>query len=306
MTIAGCAAGPDFTRPAPPNVDRYTPEVLASETQSAEVAGGVAQRFVPTLDIPAEWWTLFHSPALNALIEQALKQNPNLQEAQAALVVAQENVAAQRGAFYPSITANFTPSRQKFSTSTSSPSASAANPFNLHTAGVNVSYAADVFGGNRRQVESLQAQAEFQRFQLEAAHLALTSNVVAAALQEAALRSQIAATERIIVFQSQQLDLTRRQFELGASAQAAVVAQQAALAQTQATLPPLQKQLAQQRNLLAALAGRFPSNAVAETFKLESLQLPRDLPVSLPSRLVQQRPDVRACRSSSSTRVPAV
>ncbi|PRC91957.1 efflux transporter outer membrane subunit [Solimicrobium silvestre] len=295
LLLSGCAVGPDFTRPAAPAVNGYTQEPLATKTVSAPVAGGEAQYFASAEHIPQQWWTLFQSPALNKLIEQALKNNPNLQQAEAALRVAQETVYAQQGAYYPSVSANFTPTRQKEAlNSVSSSAASGASLFNLHTAQLNVSYTADVFGNNRRQVENLQAQADSQRFLREAAYLTLTSNVVTAAVQEASLRAQISATNAMIKIEQEQLDLFQRQFELGAVAQANVVAQVATLAQTKAMLPPLQKQLAQQRDLLAALVGGFPGDPMPETFELSMLQLPRKLPVSLPSQLVQQRPDVRS------------
>jgi NodT family efflux transporter outer membrane factor (OMF) lipoprotein len=287
--------GPDFHRPAGPAVSGYTAEPLPPQTASADVAGGEAQSFVPGLDLPGQWWTLFHSEPLNTLIDQALKANPNVQAAQAALRVAMENVYAQKGAFYPTVEASFSPSRQKNAVGTLAPTLSSGTPiFNLYTAQVSVFYMLDVFGTNRRQVETLEALAESQRFQLEATYLTLTSNVVAATVQEASLRGQIAATQEVINIESEQLNLLRRLFELGAIAEANVVAQEAALAQTQATLPPLQKQLAQQRNLLTALLGRFPSEEPAEKFELSTLQLPQDLPVSLPSKLVEQRPDVRS------------
>ena len=295
VLIAGCMVGPDFHRPAAPAVNGYTPEPLSPQTASADVAGGEAQSFVQGLDLPRQWWTLFHSEPLNTLIDQALKANPNVQAAQAALRVAMENVYAQKGAFYPSVEASFSPSRQKNAVGTLAPTLSSGIPiFNLYTAQVSVFYMLDVFGTNRRQVETLEALAESQRFQLEATYLTLTSNVVAATVQEASLRGQIAATQEVINIESEQLNLLRRLFELGAIAEANVVAQEAALAQTQATLPPLQKQLAQQRNLLTALLGRFPSEEPAEKFELSTLQLPQDLPVSLPSKLVEQRPDVRS------------
>ena len=294
ILLSGCAVGPDFQRPTAPDVDRYTRQPLPEQTASVEVKGGEAQRFVHDMDIPGQWWTLFHSKPLNDLIEQALKANPDLEAAQAALRGAWENVYAQQGAFFPSIEANFTPTRQKVSGELTSPLANNSFMFNLHTAQVAVGYVPDVFGGTRRQVESLKAQADFQRFQLEAAYLTLTSNVVAVAVQEAALRGQIEATRKIIEFQSKSLGLLKRQHELGQIAAADVVAQEAALAQAQAMMPPLEKQLAQQRDLLARLAGRFPSETHAEEFELSSLQLPQDLPVSLPSKLVEQRPDVRS------------
>jgi NodT family efflux transporter outer membrane factor (OMF) lipoprotein len=299
LLLAGCAVGPDFHRPAAPEVRGYMPEPLAAETSSADVAGGEPQRFVEGLDIPGQWWTLFHSAPLNTLIEQALKANADLQAAQAALRVAQENAYAQAGAYYPSIDANFSPSRQKNPTAVLAPTLASGTPiFSLYTAQVSVSYVPDVFGGQRRQVESSQAQAESQRFQLAATYLTLTSNVVAAAVQEASLRAQIAATQEIIEIESQLLELLRHQNRLGQIAMADVVAQEAALAQIQQTLPPLQKQLAQQRNLLTALAGRLPSEEVSERFELASLQLPQDLPVTLPSRLAEQRPDMRAAEAN--------
>jgi NodT family efflux transporter outer membrane factor (OMF) lipoprotein len=294
LLAVGCAAGPDFVRPAAPDVKSYTSEPLPARTASADIAGGEAQRFRQDSDVPEQWWTLFRSPALNALIEKALQANPDLQAAEAALRQAQENVYAQQGAYYPGVQANFTPTRQKVANNLQSPLNSQQNLFNLHTAQVLVSYSPDVFGLNRRQVESLQAQADFQRFQLQAAHLTLSSNIVVAVVQEAALRGQIKATEALAGFEHEQLDLLQRQVELGATAESAVIAQKATLAQTEASLPSLQKQLALQRDLLAALCGDFPSNEPSEKFELSSLQLPLDLPVSLPSRLVEQRPDIQA------------
>ena len=208
--------------------------------------------------------------------------------------MAWENVYAQQGAFFPSIAAGYNASRQKVPGQLGSPTASGAYTYSLHTAQVTVAYTPDVFGGTRRQVESLKAQADSQRFQLEAAYLTLTSNVVAAAIQEAGLRGQIAATRRIIDIESHSLELLKRQYALGQVARADVVAQEAALAQCQATLPPLEKQLAQQRDLLSRLAGRFPSEALTDKFEISSLELPQELPVSLPSKLVEQRPDVRS------------
>jgi NodT family efflux transporter outer membrane factor (OMF) lipoprotein len=292
--IAGCAAGPDFHRPPAPQASRYTPEPLAVQTASANVSGGAAQRFVPDMDIPHQWWTLFRSPQLNALIEQAIKANPDMQAAAAALRQAMENVKAQQGAFYPAIQAAYSPSRQKSAATLASPLASNVSIYSLYTAQATVSYTPDVFGLNRRTVEYLKAQAAVQRYQLEATYLTLTSNVVNAAVQEATLRAQLAATAEVIRFETEALGLMRRQYRAGAIAMADVVAQQAALAQAQAGLVPLQKQLAQMRDLLTRLLGRTPDEEPAERFELSSLHLPEDLPLTLPSKLVEQRPDVRA------------
>jgi NodT family efflux transporter outer membrane factor (OMF) lipoprotein len=295
MLLAGCAVGPNFQRPATPNVERYTPQPLPAQTAAVKgTHGGEAQRFVQDMDIPGQWWTLFHSKPLNRVIEQALKANPDLEAAQAALRGAWENVYAQQGALFPSIAASFIPTRQQTSGALSVATSNNNYIYNLHTAQVTVTYVLDVFGGTRRQIEALKAQANDQRFQLEAAYLTLTSNVVAAAIQEAALRGQIGTTRKLIEIQSHALELLRRQFALGQVATADVVAQEAALAQAQATLPPLEKQLAQQRDLLARLTGHFPIETLAEKFDLSLLELPQELPVSLPSKLVEQRPDVRS------------
>ncbi len=295
LVLASCAVGPDFLKPAAPPEAGYTPEKLAT-TQATAIAGGAAQRFVEGKDIPGQWWTVFHSEPLNQLIQEALKANPTLDSAQATLRQAQESVAAQKGVFYPQVNASLSRTREKISgASFGEPNVNSI--FTLTSGTLNVAYTLDVFGGERRQVESTEAQAEFQLYQLEAAYLTISSNVVAAAIQEASLRAQIAATQEIIADQQQQLNLLQKQFELGAAARSAVLAQQATLNATQATLPPLQKQLAQQRNQLTALAGRFPSQEISQTFDLASLQLPQDLPLSLPSNLVEQRPDVQAAQA---------
>ena len=299
--VSGCAVGPNFEPPAPPDVTGYTQERLPAQTASAAVAGGAAQRFLRDRDIPGEWWTLFHSRALKAVVEEALRNNPDLQAAQAALRVARENFYAGQGAFYPSVDGTFAGSRQKPGISgppDDSTSISNAPTFNLFTGQVSVSYSPDVFGGTRRAVESLQAQAENQRFALEAAYLTLTANIVVAAVQEASLRGQIEATQQIIKIGSDVLVLLRKQRSLGAIAELDVVAQEAALAQIEQSLSPLQRQLEQQRHLLAALVGRLPSQELAEKFLLAALHLPRDLPLSLPSSLVEQRPDIRAAQAN--------
>jgi len=294
---SGCAVGPNFRRPAAPAVERYARPSLAGTTASADVPGGQAQRLVDGQDIPYDWWTLFRSPGLDALVKRALSANPTLVTAQQALRQAMELVSAQRGAFYPSVQGSFSPSYQRTSSTLAPPLNNTDFRYSLYTAQVTVGFTPDVFGGNRRQVEALLGQAEAQRFQLEAAYLTLTSNVVAAAVQEASLRAQISATREIIAISSGSLALVRRQFEFGAVAGIEVAAQEAALAQVRQTLPPLQKQLEQNRNLLTALTGQLPFDDPAEQFELASFQLPTELPVGVPSRLVQQRPDVRAAEA---------
>ena len=293
VLLTACAVGPDYQRPAAPVTHDYAPTALPQTTAASAGPGGNAQQLVQDMDIPGQWWTLFHSAPLNALIDDALKHNADTEAAQAALQVAWENVRAQRGAFYPSVDASVDPTRQKTGTVLSSGVASNSTLYNLTTAQVSVSYSPDLWGGNRRQVESLVAQANAQRFQLEATYLTLTSNLVNAAIQEASLREQIEATGHIIDDQQRIMATLQRQFALGDAPEAAVAAQQAALEQSRATLPLLEKQLAQQRDLLAALSGRMPSDPIDDRFTLDALQLPGDLPLSLPARLVEQRPDVR-------------
>jgi NodT family efflux transporter outer membrane factor (OMF) lipoprotein len=295
--VAGCEVGPDFHKPDAPAVTGYTPDPLPPETASAAVAGGETQRFLQDMDIPAQWWTLFHSPELNALVERSLKKNPTIPAAQAALKVALETEYAQIGAYLPDVDGSFAPSRNKSSNAIAPVPNFNTNIYSLYTAQLSLSYSPDLFGLNRRTVESLQAQAENQQFTLEATYLTLTSNVVAAAVQEASLRGQIAATEDIIKIERELLVLLHKQYDLGYAAGLDVAAQDAALAAAEASLPPLQKQLDQQRDLLAALSGSFPSDEPAERFELAKLQMPQDLPVTLPSKLVEQRPDVRASQA---------
>lgn len=293
LLIGGCAVGPDFKPPAPPKADRYTDKPLPSQTAAVNVAGGQVQTFVSGADIPTEWWNVFHSQPLNDLISRALTNNADLKSAQAALAVAREDTLAQKGAYWPSVNGSFSATRSK-TASVLSPIPENNNLyFSLYTPEVAVSYTPDVFGLNRRTVESLKAQEESARFALIASHVTLSANVVAAAIQEASLRAQIAATRELIAINTNMLGILRDQFTNGYASQLDVSAIESQLAQVRATLPPLLKQLAQQRDLLAALSGKLPSEPLPETFTLSKLELPTELPVSLPSQLVEQRPDVR-------------
>ncbi|OGP19029.1 MAG: RND transporter [Deltaproteobacteria bacterium GWA2_65_63] len=295
VAIAGCAAGPDFRRPAPPAAASYTTESLPVETAEAKGAGGAPQRFIPGQEIPSRWWALFRSEALDRLIRQALADSPTLAAAHARLREAEENRRAQAGALWPRVDGNASVGRQKASGASFGQQAIDTTPFTLHSASVSVSYAFDLFGGTRRELESLQALVEYRRFQLEGAWLTLTANLVTTAVEEAALRAQIRATREIVTAEERQLSLVEQRFLLGGGSHPEVLAQHAQLAQTLATLPPLEKQLAQTRHRLAVLAGRFPGEAGAlPVFDLEGLNLPRELPLSLPSSLVRQRPDIRA------------
>jgi NodT family efflux transporter outer membrane factor (OMF) lipoprotein len=305
--LSACAVGPDFKRPASPPGADYTPVPLPPRTDSAPTHGGEAQRFAIGRDIQFDWWKLFQSPALDTLVQQAFKANPTIDAAQAALKQAQENVYAQQGYFFPTVTAGYTFERQQLAGNLSSNApglqgngtviaGAPAQPatFNFHTAQLTVGYTPDVFGGNRREVESLQAQADNQRFLLEATYITLASNVVAAALQEASTKAQIDATREIIHVAEESLKILNDQFRFGYAMRIDVAAQEAALAQAKALLPPLEKQYEQTRDLIRSLVGNLPNQDVTEKFDLASLHLPEEPPVSLPSKLIEQRPDVRA------------
>lgn len=313
LALAGCV-GPNFEPPAVPPVDGYLPGRLQSPSPGPGGPKVASQHFVTGDEVSARWWAAFRSRPLNALIRQAVNHSPTLQAAEEAIRVAKYNALAQRGLFLPQITGNSSSNSNLLSNAgnSSAPSLplSGSNAtvccevngpqsaFSLVTNQLTVSFVPDIWGANFRAVENLDAVTEQQLFQLEAAYLALTSNVVTAAIQEASLRGQIAATERILAIERRLLGILKRQKESGQVAEADVLAQEAALAAAEELLPPLQKQLAQQRNLLTALAGQFSSDEVTQTFELARLKLPANLPVSLPSKLVDQRPDVRAAEAA--------
>jgi NodT family efflux transporter outer membrane factor (OMF) lipoprotein len=295
LASAGCTVGPDFHRPTAPQNAGYTSTPLLAAVGGDDA--GAVQQLAQQQDIPAQWWTLFHSQALDDLISEALSRNPTIDAANAALREANEQTAAQVGSYYPTVSGELNPTRQKTANVLSSVPASGEQIYSLHTAQLSVGFTPDVFGLNRRQVESLEATAENQRFQLEASKLTLASNVVVAAIQEASLRAQIDATQRLIATQRSVLDSYQKQLAMGQVAQTDVLTQESQLALNEAALPPLTKQLAQQRDALAALLGRLPNAEIAATFELSDLTLPDSLPVSLPSKLVEQRPDVRAAEA---------
>src|ERR1700736_2312481 len=298
--VSGCAVGPNFSPAAAPEVDCYLPGKLASPDPGRGGPRVAGQHFVSGADVSARWWSAFKSPLLNELVKQSVDHNPNLQAAEAAIKVAKYNALAQRGLFFPQVTGNSTSSSVLVANPGQVPPIPTEGPqteFSLVTNQLTVAFVPDIWGANVRASESLDAVAEQQLFQLEAAYLALTSNVVTAAIQEASLRGQIAATQRIITIERNLLDILKRQFNLGQAAKADVLAQEAALAAAEQLLPPLEKQLALQRDLLTALAGQFSANEIEQKFDLAHLKLPANLPISLPSKLVDQRPDVRAAEA---------
>jgi len=288
--LTGCAVGPDFKIPTLPPIAGFLPGARESVPGVATVRGA---------DVAARWWEVFRSRTLNRLIEDGINNNADLKAAEAAVRVAQANANALRGALLPLINASFDASRQQVPTQTlTSNVPSGADTYSLHTPQVSVAFVPDVFGGTRRAIESADAQAEQQAFQREAVYTTLASNIALAAIQEASLRGQIAATRRLIDIQTQLLDILRRQNDRGQIALPDVVAQETAVAQARLLLPPLEKQLAQQRNLLATLTGRFPGEGLPAAFELRSFGLPPRLPLRLPADLIRQRPDIRAAEAN--------
>src|ERR1700722_14248639 len=253
---ASCAVGPQYHRPQAPANAGYAPAPLPQTSASAPIHGGEAQRLINDRDLPFEWWELFKSPALNALVERAFRANPTIAAAQAAVVQAQELVYAQRGFFFPTFAANYSFARTKVAGNFTVDDAPGTqgdghnlNPplldlqhgphtapllYDFHTAELTVGFVPDVFGANWRQMESLAAQRDAQRFALEATYITLASNVVAAAIQEASLRAQIAATQRFIAADKEALRILREQFRLGFAMHIDVAAQETSLAQARA------------------------------------------------------------------------
>jgi NodT family efflux transporter outer membrane factor (OMF) lipoprotein len=291
MVLAGCEVGPDFKKPAPPDVASLAAQPLGMTEATPGVAGGETQSFTQG-DIAGDWWTLFHSKTLNDLIAQAIANSPDLKAAQAAIRVAHENTAAQRGDYYPSVTAGLSAARY------SQPGTLAPVPinnsfeYNLFTPQVSVSFVPDVFGLNQRTVESLHAQERGARFQMMATYTTLTSNVVVTAIQEASTDAQIRATQDMIAAEEKSVEILRLQLSKGYASRVDLAAQESQLAAAKASLPPLIKQAAQFHDQLAVLCGQFPSQAPAMNLDIASLQLPQTIPVSLPSTIVSQRPDI--------------
>jgi NodT family efflux transporter outer membrane factor (OMF) lipoprotein len=291
--LAGCAVGPNFHRPPPPVVSAYTPP-------SAAVPLSIGpQTLVAGADLQWGWWRAFRSQALDALVEQSLKANSDLEAARFALKAARETYLAQRGTLLPQVDASTGATRNKSSEYLSPPTIN-NNVFyyTLDTAQLSISYTLDLFGGLRREVENTRALEDNQRFQTEGVYLTLVSNVVATAVEEASLRDQVAAQKDVIALETRMLAIMRRQLELGQIGRSDVLAQETAVAEAEAALPPLQKQLATTRDQLAYLVGRAPGEGDLKGLDLGDLTLPADLPLSLPSKLVEHRPDVRAAEAN--------
>ena len=298
VLVSACMVGPDFKSPTAPQAKRYTVNKLPSRTVSIPKAkqAGAAQHYQLQADVAKTWWQLFHSPLINRLVLLGMNNNPSITIAKATLKQAQDSLAAQVGStMLPAFNATATGTRQK-------PTNQPLNMFdlgiyNLFNAAFNVSYTFDFFGANRRQIEASRAQVDYQSYELAAAYLALTSNIVTTVINAAALQAQVEATEAIIADMKKQLKIVNSQFQLGSVARSSVLTQQTLLAQMQATLPALQQNLTQNLHALAILIGLPPSEAQFNKIRLSDLHLPTHLPVTLPSVLVKQRPDILAAEA---------
>ena len=288
--LGGCAVGPDFVRPTPPGTDRYTSEAQPADTVKAD---DQAQHFTPGAEIPAGWWKLFQSTQLDAVVQQAISNNPTLQAAEASLRQSQDNLRAGYGLYFPQGQAGVSASRQLSAAPLEqSGSKTSGTVFNLFTASGTISYTLDVFGGKRRTVEGLRAQADSQRYESKAAYVTLSANVVNTSIARAAYAAQIRATEQLIELEKQQLHLAETQFRAGTASYSTALSVRSLLAANQALLAPLEQNASQAEHLLATLEGVVPSKATLPDIDLTGLSLPMDLPVNLPSDLVRQRPDI--------------
>jgi NodT family efflux transporter outer membrane factor (OMF) lipoprotein len=290
LCFTGCAVGPDFVRPTPPPVDRYIQDKDPTATISAD---GQAQHFNIGGTVLDDWWRTFNSETLNGVISEAIKGNPTLKAAQATLRQSQENLRAGYGVFFPQIDVGFNATRQKYSPARIG-STAASSIFNLFTLSATVSYALDVFGGQRRMVEGLRAQVDLQRALVQGTYLTLSGNVVNTVIARAAYLEQIKATEQIIDLQKEQIEIVEAQVRAGTVPYANMLSLQSQLASVEASLAPLKQKFNQSEHLLATLVGRTPAEWAPPPVSLSDLTLPEEIPVTFPSNMVRQRPDILA------------
>ena len=297
--LSGCMVGPDFKPPQEPSAQTYVPGNQPSATVASGGHGGASQRLMPGSDIPSQWWSLFRNETLDRLVRQALDESPTLAQARARLIQAQESMNAQTGAAkYPAVDVGLGAKRQQVDLASMGLSeAKDPQPFALYNVSVSVSYALDVFGKNRRTLEGLKAQVDYKAFELEAARQTLAANLVSAVIRQACLNAQIGCVSNLLAVQERQLAIIERQHKTGGVAALDIENQKLLLAQTRASQPPLEKQVARIGHQLAVYLGRPPAETALVAFELNGLHLPEELPLSLPSSLARQRPDIRAAEA---------
>ncbi|HVP66922.1 MAG TPA: efflux transporter outer membrane subunit [Anaeromyxobacteraceae bacterium] len=292
--LASCAVGPDFVRPEAPKVDRYEE---GQDPESTVAAEGQAQRLERGAKVVGDWWRLFGSPQLDALMKDAARDNQTLQAALASLHASQANLRAGYGVFFPQADLDASATRQKATFVKFGETGAPASVFNLFSLSGTVTYVLDVFGGQRRAVESLQAQADYQKATAVATYLTLTGNVVNTVIAAAAYAEQARATEELVRDEKEQVSITEAQAEAGTVPWVNALSLRSQLDAAEATVPPLLQRQVQAEHLLATLAGHLPSEWTAPRVAFSDLKLPASLPVSLPSELVSQRPDVLAAEA---------
>ncbi len=298
LGLAGCTVGPDFHAPAPPTVIGFLPQPLANHGSESPDRTGVAQRFIPGASVDRRWWSVFGSAKLDALEDEALKRNNDVAAAEAVLRQARELYLAQRGTLLPNVQLAANASRVRNAAVLASPLSSNAEIYSLYDAQFNVGYVLDVFGGQRRQLETLAAQTENQQFALEAVYLTLSANVANTAIQIASLNDQRAAVRQNVAANRRLLEFTRQMQARGESSTTDVAAAEAALAQAEQAAPPLEKQIGQLQDLMAVYLGHPMADSPPAGFTLSDFRLPKELPISLPVDLVRQRPDIRAAEAN--------
>jgi NodT family efflux transporter outer membrane factor (OMF) lipoprotein len=292
--LAGCATvGPDFARPEAPKASGYAmqgdPVPAEARLDAATAASG-------------PWWTAFGSPALDAVIRQAVADSPTLTEADATLGQAQSALAQARGVAGPQVEATAGANRQRANLQafgfTSFGDVTLSNPtFNLYSVGGSVGYDLDLFGGQRRRIEGAAARVQAQGRRADAAYLTLTANVALQAVTIATLRAQIEAVEQMIAADQANIDLVHRANALGGSTSTARVAAESQLEEDRALAPPLRGQLGAARHALAVLVGHAPADWTAPEFALSEMVLAAPVPLALPSKLVRKRPDILAAEA---------
>lgn len=296
-SLAGCAAGPDFERPAPPAVGNYSPHATNEVVTSAPSIVDSAQRVVPGLQVETEWWRGFRSPRLDAFIAEALKQSPTLAAAEATLRQAQEYQKARAGSTQlPQAEIGATAQRQQFNPGALG-QVSDPREFSLYNTGVTVGYSLDPAGGNRRAIEALSARADTKQFELQAARLTLAGNIATTAFARARIAAQLEISISQLDNLEEQRRIARERVRLGNASADEVLALDAQTEQMRAEIPALRQGLAETEHLLATLAGRAPGQGDVPDFALSEFTLPQELPLVVPSQLVRQRPDILAAEA---------
>jgi NodT family efflux transporter outer membrane factor (OMF) lipoprotein len=300
VVVSGCTVGPDFRTPEAPTTTHYTAPGERS-VPAADARTAVPRQIVVLGDkVTSDWWTLFRSPELDRLVKQSIADSPTLEGAKGRLAAAREAVTATTGALYPQIGVSASATRGKVTAASFGlhPDAVPLPPnFNLFQIGPTVSYALDLFGGTRRQIEQAAALANVQHDALDAAYLALTGNVVIEAVDVATIRGQQKAVSDTLDIDRQNLSLVLRERQAGTVPDSDVVTAESQLATDETQLPGLDQQLSVARHALAVLLGRAPGVWSPPDFDLAALTLPSRLPISLPSELVHQRPDIQAAEA---------